>query len=41
LGAAAMFFVECPFCHQQVFRLWYSLHEAKHTKWLEDRQMWT
>jgi hypothetical protein len=34
-----MLFVECPFCHQQVFRFWYSFHEARHTALLADGQM--
>ena len=34
-----MLFIECPFCHQQVFRFWYPFHRAKHTSLLDDGQM--
>ncbi len=34
-----MFFVECPFCHQKIFRLWYPFHQAGHTARLNDGQM--
>jgi len=34
-----MLFIECPFCHKQVFRLWYSFHRARHTALLDDGQM--
>ena len=34
-----MFFVECPFCHQQIFRLWYPFHQARHTSLMDDGQM--
>ena len=34
-----MLFIECPFCHQRVFRWWYPFHEARHTKLLDDGQM--
>ena len=33
-----MFFVECPFCHRQIFRLWYGIHQARHTALLDDGQ---
>ena len=34
-----MLFIGCPFCHQQIFRLWYSFHTARHTALLDDGQM--
>ena len=34
-----MLFIECPFCHEQVFRLWYPFHRARHMALLDDGQM--
>jgi hypothetical protein len=34
-----MFFIECPFCHQQIFRLWYPSHKARHMALMADGQM--
>jgi hypothetical protein len=34
-----MFFVECPFCHKRVFRLFYYRHIAEHTELRDDGQM--
>ncbi len=34
-----MLFIECPFCHQRVFRPFYFWHRTKHTELLSDGQM--
>ena len=34
-----MLFVECPFCHEKVFRLFFAGHCAKHTALRPDGQM--
>lgn len=34
-----MLFVECPFCHKKVFRLFFAGHRAKHTALRADGQM--
>lgn len=34
-----MLFEECPFCHKNVFVLFFRSHIAKHTKLLSDGQM--